>query len=139
MDERLDSLELFTRSMERCIASPQLLTRFYERFMASSPEISSRFAAVDLKRQISMVRASLYHILRAAQGSRDGRIHLDEIADSHSKRGHGIRPEHYTLWLDSLIEAAREIDPSMDAITEAAWRFHLGNAIAVMVARYDHG
>lgn len=137
MDVHLDTLELFTRSMERCIASPLFLERFYARFLGSSPEIAKRFAAVDLKRQSAMVRASLYHILRAAQGSSDGLIHLEEIADSHSQRGHGIQPAHYELWLDSLIEAARETDPSLDAITEAAWRFHLGNAIAVMVARYE--
>jgi hemoglobin-like flavoprotein len=136
VDVHLDSLELFTRSMERCIAAPLFLERFYGHFLGSSPEIAKRFAAVDLKRQTSMVRASLYHILRAAQGSSDGLIHLDEIADSHSQRGHDIQPAHYALWLDSLIEAAKETGPGLDAMTEAAWRFHLGNAIEVMVARY---
>lgn len=136
MDVHLDTLELFTRSMERCIATPAFLERFYTHFLGSNPEIAKRFERVDLKRQTSMVRASLYHILRAAQGSSDGLIHLEEIADSHSQRGHDIQPAHYALWLDSLIEAAKETGPGLDAMTEAAWRFHLGNAIEVMVARY---
>lgn len=119
--------------MERALARPAFLDRFYVRFLGSSPEIAAKFAHVDLKRQTAMLRASLYHVLRAAQGMDDGRRHLAEISETHSRRGYDIRADHYQIWLDCLIEAARETDPSLDATTEAAWRLHLGRAIDVMI------
>ena len=135
MDVAADSRSEFVRSMERCIARPAFLERFYARFLASSPEVAAKFARVDMKRQASVLRASLYHVVRAAQGMDDGRRHLEEIAESHSQRGHDIRPEHYEAWLDCLVSAARDVEPSFDATTEAAWRLHLGEAIGAMVAK----
>jgi hemoglobin-like flavoprotein len=120
--------------MEKALTRPTFLERFYAKFLGASPEIAAKFAHVDLKRQTAMLRASLYHVLRAAQGMDDGHRHLAEISDTHSRRGYDIRPEHYQVWLDCLIDAAREADPSLDATTEAAWRLHLGHAIGVMVA-----
>jgi hemoglobin-like flavoprotein len=130
-----DSRAEFVRTMERCIARPAFFERFYTRFLASSPDIAAKFAKVDMKRQASVLRASLYHVMRAAQGMDDGLRHLEEIAESHSRRGHDIRPEHYETWLECLLAAARDVEPAFDATTEGAWRLHLGEAIHTMVAR----
>ena len=130
-------VDIFVKSMERCVQQPLFLRRFYARFLLSSDEIGAKFANIDMKRQEGVLRASVYHILRAAQGAEDGRAHLNDIAESHSKRGLDIRPEHYQHWLECMIAVAREVEPTFDAVTEAAWRHHLGRAIDVMISRYD--
>ncbi len=132
-----ETLDLFTRSMERCLLAPSFLDRFYARFLLSSDVAARRFENVDLKRQAAVLRASLYHVMRAARGASDGMQHLEEIAAKHSKRGLDIRPAEYKHWLECLIAVARETDPTFDAPTEAAWRLHIGNAIGVMLARYE--
>lgn len=137
MVSRAESLDVFTHSMERCTRAPLFVERFYARFLLSSDEIAARFTGVDLKRQAGVLRASLYHVMRAAQGSPDGVLHLEEIAATHSKRGYDIAPKDYDHWLECLIAVAGETDPTFDATTEAAWRLHLGRAIAVMINRYD--
>ena len=130
------SLELFTRSMERCLSAPFFLDRFYARFLRSSDAIAAKFDGVDLQRQTAVLRASLYHVTRAAWGAHDGTQHLDEIAASHSKHGLDIHPGHYAHWLECLIATARETDSRFDDPTEASWRLHVGRAIDVMIARY---
>lgn len=134
MDQAFDSLEIFVRSMERAIVTPRFVERFYERFTASGDGIAAAFAHSDMKRQVQMAKASLYHVLRAAQGSADGHTHLEDLGRLHARR-HDVRPEHYDVWLDSLIATAKETNPSFDATTEAAWRLHLGRAIHAMQKR----
>lgn len=126
---------LFRESLDRCIVVPGFLERFYARFLGSSPDVSRRFAHVDMARQASVLRASLYMVLRAAEGSADGRAHLESIAESHSQRGHDITSDLYALWLTSLLETAREVDPLFDGQTEHAWRTCVEPCIARMIAR----
>lgn len=115
--------------------APRFLERFYERFIAAGPEVGAKFQGVNLKRQTEILRASLYHILRAAQGVDAGRLHLEDLGATHSRTGYDIGPELYDLWLNSLIEVAKEVDATFDASTELAWRFHLSQAIEIMLSQ----
>lgn len=129
------ALALFQASLDRCISAPQFLTRFYARFRATSEEAAKRFAHVDMARQERVLRASLYMVLRAAQGSEDGLEHLSDIADSHSQHRHDIGPSEYAHWLNSLLEAVRECDVECTDETIAAWRACIQPCIDVMIAR----
>jgi hypothetical protein len=129
--------EVFQASLDRCVADPSFLARFYHRFQATNAMAAAHFAHVDMARQERVLRASLYMILRAAQGSEDGLLHLTEIAASHSKKGHDIGPAEYGHWLDSLLEAVRECDPDCSDATLGAWRACIQPCVDVMIARYD--
>jgi hemoglobin-like flavoprotein len=128
-------LEQFNDSLER-MPGARFLERFYELFLASSPEVRAKFAHTDFRRQRRVLKVSLYLMMLAVEGRLEGRIHLDEIARRHGRGGLGIQPELYDLWLECLIAAVREHDPRFDAETERAWRAVLRSGIEVMKSRY---
>lgn len=112
----------FEDSVNRCLQSPGFVHGFYERFIASSPEVAEKFEGVDLERQAQMLADSLRLVLGAAKGLEQGRKHLEEIAKRHSSRGLGIGAHLYELWLDSLVQTASELDPEWEDDLGDVWR-----------------
>ena len=45
------------------------------------------------------------------------------------------RPELYALWLECLIQAVQQFDPSFDEDVERVWRLGLKTGIAFMKSR----
>ena len=123
----------FERSLFRCTGDESFLERFYDLFLKSSDDVAARFVGVDMKRQRNVLRGSLYLVARAAGGFSDGMDHLQEIARSHGERGLDIKPAFYDHWLDALVGAAGQTDPSFDDATAAAWLACLRPCIAVMI------
>jgi truncated hemoglobin YjbI len=117
-----DPLPIFQESLERCLADSTFTQRFYARFVLSSDEVAERFRHVDLKRQANVLRTSLYLVLRGAMGHPDGLDHLDDVARTHGKKGLDIPRHLYVHWLDCLLAAARETDPSFGPDHETHWR-----------------
>ncbi|MCG3192504.1 MAG: hypothetical protein DIJKHBIC_01751 [Thermoanaerobaculia bacterium] len=135
----LKDLEVFNDSYERCSASPEFVARFYELFVASSPEVAEKFRHTDFRRQKRALRASLYLMMVAVQGYPEGVAHLERMADLHGA-GAGkldIGPHLYALWLDCLLRAVRESDPFFDDNVERAWKAVLTPGIEFMKARYE--
>lgn len=123
----------FEASIGRCLAAGDFIRAFYERFLGASPEVARRFEHTDFVKQHAVLKNSLYSMAIYAMGLPDGIAHLDHIAERHSRRGLDI-PEHlYALWLDTLVQTAREFDADFDANVEAAWRSLLGAGIARML------
>ncbi|MBK6813634.1 MAG: globin [Sandaracinaceae bacterium] len=122
----------FENSLFRCAASETFLERFYDIFLKSSDAVAARFAGVDMNRQRSVLRGSLYLVARAAGGFSDGMEHLATIARSHGERGLDIKAEFYDQWLAALVQAAGECDPHFDHVTGAAWETCLRPCIAIM-------
>ena len=60
----------------------------------------------------------------------------DEVAETHSRKQHNIRPEMYDLWLDSLCETVRRHDPKFTPELEDQWREWMREGIDFIVARY---
>lgn len=127
-------LARFQASLERCLGAPDFLQRFYARFLLSHPTIEAHFARTNLKKQAAILRTSLYLVLRAAQGHEDGLDHLREVGRTHSSRGYGIGAHEYTLWLHTLLDVAREVDPEFDADCEGSWRACLEPCIALVIS-----
>jgi hemoglobin-like flavoprotein len=122
----------FRTSLERCLARSEFLDRFYERFIGSSDEVKERFAKTDFSKQHRILRGSLYLMSRAAMGLEDGREHLMAVAKTHGSSRLGIPSHHYDLWLEALIETAREMEQHFDVELEAAWREVLGLAVSIV-------
>ena len=51
--------ELFNDSLERCTSDRRFLERFYELFIASSPEAAAKFAHTDFRVQKAALKVSL--------------------------------------------------------------------------------
>jgi hemoglobin-like flavoprotein len=126
-----EAIQRTRESLGRCIACETFLQRFYELFMASSPEVGKLFRNTDFERQKNVLRDSLYVILVAA-GTTKGPAHdeVERLAKFH--RDIGVTPDMFTLWLDALIEAAREHDLHFTDELEKDWRASMIGAIELM-------
>ena len=103
-------------------------------FLSSSDEVSAMFKDTDMGTQKAMLMTSLVYMSRAHN---DSPGLLSSIAEKHDKNNLNIKPYLYMLWLDSLIAAAKSIDPFFDMNTEKLWRETLQPGIDFMISRYD--
>lgn len=125
-------------SLSRCIADASFLERFYDKLMASSTEIKDKFSQTDFDRQKKVLQDSLFVMLVAA-GAKGGlaQKELSRLGERHSKEQLDIKPEWYENWLDSLVEAVKETDPSYTDEVAQAWRKALEPGIDYLTARYE--
>jgi hemoglobin-like flavoprotein len=128
-------IELFNDSLERA-SGTKFLERFYELFVASSPEVAEKFAHTDFRKQRRAIKVSLYMMMSAALGHPEGDVHLTRIAQLHSRAALAIRPALYDLWLDCLVQAVGEHDRAFSGETERAWRRVMAPGIEFMKSRY---
>ena len=112
------------------------LERFYELFLASSPDVRERFKTTNFERQRRALSSSLVLMVLALDGGAPARAYMDQVAERHSRGALDIPPAMYDGWLDCLMLAAREFDPQFDDTLEQDWRATLAEGIALMRARY---
>ena len=124
----------FNDSFERCINDPLFLDKFYEIFLSSSDEVYRKFKDTEMETQKAMLMTSLVYMSHA---HKDTPGLLSKIAERHNKNNLNINPYLYSLWLDSLVSAAKSIDPLFDVDTEKMWRETLQPSIDFMISRYD--
>jgi hemoglobin-like flavoprotein len=117
-----NTLEVFDESMRRCEGVPYFLDLFYEKFLASSPEVRRKFANTDFIHQKRALRASFHMLLLAAEDETKGPDrYLADVAARHGAGELDIGAELYDLWLDSLLATVRECDPQVSPAVEKAW------------------
>ena len=131
-------IALFNDSLARCLRDGQFFQRFYELFLASSPEVSEKFRGTDFRRQRRMLQTSFYMLVEyMALGWPECEAYLERIAAAHGKYGRDISPHLYDLWLECLLKAVRESDDRCSTEVEAAWRYVMGAGISFIKVRYD--
>ena len=131
-------IEIFNDSLARCLRDDQFFQRFYELFLASSPEVREKFRATDFRKQRRMLQTSFYMVVEyIAVGWPECQAYLERIAEAHGKHGRDIPPYLYDLWLDCLLQAVKELDAQYSTEVEAAWRFMMGAGISFLKSRYD--
>jgi hemoglobin-like flavoprotein len=131
-------IELFNDSLARCLRDGQFFHRFYELFLASSPEVSEKFRGTDFRRQRRMLQTSFYMLVEyMALGWPECEAYLERIATAHGRYGRNISPHLYDLWLECLLQAVRKCDDRCSTEIEAAWRYVMGAGISFLKVRYD--
>jgi hemoglobin-like flavoprotein len=131
-------IEIFNDSLARCLRGEQFFQRFYELFLASSPEVREKFQATDFRKQRRMLQSSFYMLVEyIALGWPECQAYLERIAIAHGRHGRDISPHLYDLWLDCLLQAVRERDELYSVDVEGAWRFMMGAGITFLKVRYD--
>lgn len=128
----------FYDSLDRCLHAPGFLKRFYEIFLASSPEVQQKFQHVDMTRQRQVLHQSLQLTLMAAYGTPESTRGLQSLAETHSRQARDIPPHLYDLWVDALVQAASEHDPQFTPELGPLWRDMLGPTIRFLTDRYDN-
>lgn len=131
-------LAAFEASLKRCEARPDFLDVFYEKFLASSPEVAEKFAGTDFARQKEALRASFHHLLLVARDPKQGPDpYLEEVAVRHGAGGLAIGAHMYDLWLDSLLDTVRACDSECLPEVEAAWEEVMMVGIHYLCAKYE--
>jgi hemoglobin-like flavoprotein len=130
--------DTFLASLGRCRATAGFLDAFYQRFVASSDEVRTKFAKTDMMRQVQMLEDTLFVVANAVQGEEGSpaRSDLPRIAERHSRRDLDIRPELYDLFLKCLIVTVRTHDAKFTPEVEVAWREVMGFGIEYMRKHY---
>jgi len=130
-----EEIEQLNDSFERCVSDEEFMEVFYQDFLANPP-VAEKFANTDLRRQKRMVKASLHMMISAVSRRQQDLSYLGEIAERHSRRGVGIQPYLYELWMQSLLRAVRHCDRRCNTAIETLWRQALDPAIEFIVAKY---
>lgn len=121
-----------SRSYGRCLLDPSFLDRFYDRFIASSPQVAERFEKTDMARQKDMMRSSLSMLVMFDKGKPIARPSLDQLRVTHGPGRYAIPTEMYDDWLECLIDSIRESDKQLTPELEARWREAMSKGIAYM-------
>ncbi len=126
----------FGASLGRCHANTGFITRFYDLFIAASPEAAEKFKNTDLERQSRAMSSSLYALVMVIEGGEAAILYLDKIARQHGRKDLDIRPQLYDVWLDCLIETVSEFDPQYSDEIERLWRDAMAFGVKFMQSRY---
>ncbi len=132
----MESHDVVQTSFDRCLATGDFFQTFYDIFLATSPEITSKFAQTDFNKQKNLIKASVAMMIRLGTGNANARRILEKVGNTHSRQALDIRPELYDLWLDSLCEAIQRHDPDYSAELEALWRENMQEGIKLVTDRY---
>lgn len=124
-------------SLKRCEASGSFPEVFYEIFLEKDEEIRELFKNTDFSKQTKLLLTSV-KVLIDEQFDDDHRTQtmLENIAYTHDRNHYNISPEHYDLWLDSLCETIKRLDPEYSEELEDKWRRHMNDPINFIVAGY---
>ena len=132
----MESHDVVQTSFDRCLATGDFFQTFYDIFLATSPEIASKFAQTDFNKQKNLIKASVAMMIRLGTGNANARRILEKVGNTHSRQALDIRPELYDLWLDSLCKAIQRHDPDYSAELEALWRENMQEGIKLVTDRY---
>ncbi|MEO1082370.1 MAG: globin [Pseudomonadota bacterium] len=127
----------FSRIMGTGAYNPEFIGRFYDLFLASSPEIAARFSDTNMSRQKTMLHDSFTTLIDFNQHRRvtPQMRHLGQV---HGPSRSNVEPSLYVLWLDSLMRTVSEFDPAFDSDVELAWRLTLAPGIAYLQHAHRH-
>ena len=123
-------------SFNRCEAMGSFAEQFYGVFLKSSPEIAPLFAKTDFAKQRKLLKASVYMMITRNADDPKAREQLERIGHSHGRSQLNIRPELYELWLDSLCETVKRMDPEWTPEVELGWRDRLRQGIDLITSLY---
>jgi hemoglobin-like flavoprotein len=129
--------KIFSRSLNRAVSSDpdRFFSRFYDRFIPSSPEVTAMFEGVDMKRQRKILEASLAYMSEFAAFLTMTEP-LERLAERHSRREIDVDPALYEVWLDMLVATVEESDPEYTEEVGVAWRIVMSPGIAFMKAHH---
>ena len=128
--------EAVLSSLERCEAAGDFGEAFYEFFLRSSPEVGPYFAETDFERQRQVLLDSVRTLVSRDVAEPEVREMLDRLGRAHSRDGRNVLPRLYELWLNSVCETAKSLDPDWSPELEREWRVRLRPGIQVIMAAY---
>ena len=124
------------QSFERCEAAGDFAEKFYDIFLNSSPEIPPYFAQTDFDKQRKLLRATVAIVVARDVSDPNMRATMDRIGESHSRKKLDVLPRLYELWLDSICETVKALDPEWTEQLEDHWRLRLRAGMQIITSLY---
>ncbi|NRH40783.1 globin domain-containing protein [Pseudomonas sp. MS15a(2019)] len=121
-------------SYGRCCASPAFFDDFYQRFLASSPQVREKFAHTDMAAQQLLLRHGIMNLVLVARGMPTTK--LRQLGESHCRARLDIGPELYEGWVDCLLATLAQHDADFTPALRQEWQGVLEAGIAVMRSYY---
>lgn len=124
-------------SFYRCMADrDDFFDDFYGTLSDKAPGIGAMFAHVDMQQQNQLIRNGVEHLINYAVGDEESERQLQRVGHTHGHDGLDVRPELYSLWVDTLVETVRRHDKQATDDVDAAWRVVLRGGIDLMTSLY---
>lgn len=127
------AIQLAEASLHRC-ASTAFFQAFYRRLLVTDEVTRHKFDHTDFERQHKLLQHGLGLLFSYAK--RRNPALLERIAVRHAKPDLDVAPSAYPHFVESLLAAVREFDPSADPTVEDAWRRAMAPGITFMAMRY---
>jgi hemoglobin-like flavoprotein len=133
-----DSVELVRKSYGRCLKDGNFFDKFYDRFLASSPEVKQKFANTDFAKQKMLINKGVNMMIMYATG--DNVIAnnvIMRLRETHNVDNLDIAPRLYQLWKKALMETISECDSEQTDDILSAWDEVLSLGIDHISAGYN--
>ena len=127
-----ETLEAFHRSLDRVLAHPGFIDRFYHGFFEAHPDVAALFHHTDMEKQKRKLASSLKLMTEFHDNIPGSDLYIESLGRLHAR--YAIPPSMYTVWLDSLLDAVRACDPDCTNALESTWRSVMQKGIDVMTA-----
>lgn len=138
MDSNIEDIKRsYGRSLVSHGSKKKFFVRFYEVFLASDPEIRSRFMQVNIAKQVDALRNGISMVILHAENKDKlaGDV-LDGIRKTHSTENLNIKAEHYKFWEESLITVLKEYDAEFNDKLEKEWRELIQQTVDYMLGKH---
>lgn len=133
-DMHMTDEDLVFQSYGRCCKVPAFFDDFYATFLASSPEVTEKFAHTNMVAQKHLLRAGILNLVLYARGLPPTK--LKALAESHSRERMDIQPHLYDYWLKSLLDTIRKHDGEIEQQGMNAWHKVLSKGIELIRGGY---
>jgi truncated hemoglobin YjbI len=97
--------------------SEAFFTAFYARFLLD-PEVAARFAGLNMRRQVEMMRRSLFQ-LASFYVLGEPSSAMSRLSEVHQRLD--LAPGLFDVWLQALLDTVQEFDDQCDEATRLAW------------------
>ncbi len=89
-----------------------------------------------IEKQRKLLRATVYIMVTRSVDDVQARETLESIGHSHGRTQLNIRPELYEVWLDSVCQTVKQMDPDWTSEVEREWRDRLRAGIDLITSLY---
>ncbi len=132
----MDDIKLVKSSFTRCMGK-DLIGRFYDIFLKSSPAIAPMFAKTDFSEQKKLLNHGIQLVIMYGEGDKFAEYGLGRIRDTHQKSKMDIPPNLYPFWKESFLQALAEADDEFEDSTREAWGRVLQKTLDFIIAGYE--
>ncbi|HEX9620089.1 MAG TPA: protein kinase [Polyangiaceae bacterium] len=121
-------------SFRRCHAHQQFYSFLYDQLFDLCPEVRPLFANTNFRRQHDLLRHAILLLLVFPEQRGPEPTILTQVAERHSSRHLGVKPEHYAAFVEALVASVEAFDPEFYPGLGDAWRRAVAEGIGYMTA-----